>query len=121
MKKLVLVLVLLAAVIGMASAEINLGAFPVGNWLDANYDAIWSFTTGNIKIVDAAGSVYYDFADKTLTDFKVDAKTTGVSLSFSCTETGKNYTFTKGLSGTGLTLKIVRPSFADYSVDMPKQ
>jgi hypothetical protein len=36
-----------------------------------------------------------------------------VSLTFSCTETGKTYTFTKPLSGTGLVLKIVRAGKPD--------
>ena len=120
MKKFAMVVVLLVAMVGMASAEINLGAFPLGNWLDANYDAVWSFTTGNIKIVDPSGKVYYDFEGKTLQDFKIGA-VGGVSLAFTCVETEKTSTFTKGLTGTGLTLKIVRADLPDYSVEMPKQ
>ena len=52
MKRIIVVLVLALAIAGLAAAEgINLGSFPLGTWLDANYSAIWEFSTGNIRIL----------------------------------------------------------------------
>lgn len=120
MKKALFLFLFFLLMGGFLAAEINLGAFPLGTWLDDTYEAYWEFTTGNIRILDAAGNVYYDFGDKTLKDFKVGASG-GAQLSFSCVETGKRYTFTKPLTNSSMKLEIEKPDKPLYSVDMAKQ
>lgn len=120
MKKLFIAGLLVLLVTGFAAAEINLGAFPLGTWVDANYDAHWEFTSGSIRILSPAGDVHYDFSDKTLEEFRVGASG-GATLSFSCVETRKRYTFTKPLTSSGMTLKIEREGKPDYTVEMKKE
>jgi hypothetical protein len=120
MKKGLIVVLLFLTAAGFAAAEINLGAFPLGTWVDENYAAHWEFTSGNIRILAADGEVYYDFDDKTLEDFRIGASG-GATLSFSCMETGKRYKFTKPLTSSGMTLEIERPNREDYRVEMSKK
>lgn len=123
MKRLVFALLALVLAAGFAGAqEIDLGDFPTGKWLDPNYDAVWEFSLENIRILDPAGNLYYDFSRATVEDFDVSAGTNGIVLSFSCVETGKSYTFTKPVSmGTSIILEIDPPWNVDYRVEMPLQ
>jgi len=121
MKRILLTLGLLSLVLFSVSAEIDLGEFPVGKWLDPNYSAVWEFTSNNIRILDREGDVYYDFSTATIEDLKVGAGMEGLELSFYCPESMKTYIFIKGLTGSGLVLKIQRAGKPEYSVDMPKQ
>ncbi|MBQ9238008.1 MAG: hypothetical protein IJ191_01630 [Treponema sp.] len=114
MKKLVLAFVLVAAVMGTAAAQseesmesvdltpaasqINLGNFPIGSWLDTKWNATWTFEGNDIKLYQG-GTLIYSFNGK-IKDFKVSAAADGVTLSFSCDETGRSYKFFKDLSLT---------------------
>lgn len=121
MRKILLVVLVLLVSAGFAMAdEINLGTFPVGKWLDANWDAEWEFSVGNIKINDSkTGKTVYDFSYSTLTKFAVEASADGVSLSFYCEETEKTYKFTKTLTNENVILDIDPPVGDHYKVEMP--
>jgi len=122
MKRLAVILVLVLAVSGLAIAEgLDLGSFPLGKWLDANYNAIWEFSTGNVRILSPSGTVYYDFGKATIEGLKVGLEGGAATLSFSCKETGKFYKFTKSLTDTGLILEIDPPWKVHYKVAMPRQ
>lgn len=103
------------------AGSINLGDFPIGNWKDANYDAIWEFSSGNIRITSPDGKVYCDFSQKTVNDFQVGASTEGPTISFSSPDTGRSYKFIKSLTGMDMTLEIERSGKPKYSVVMNKQ
>jgi hypothetical protein len=122
MKRILLLLILAFAVSGLVMAEgIDLGTFPLGSWKDANYNAIWEFSSGNVRILSPAGEVYYDFGKATVEGLKVSLENGMATLSFSCKETGKAYKFTKPLTDSGLILEIDRPAKPHYKVSMPKQ
>jgi hypothetical protein len=121
MKKLIIVLVLLLAATALFAQSVELGAFPVGKWLDANYDAIWEFSSNNIRILDSkTGDVAWDFSGK-IQDFKViaDGRQTGVS--FGCSDAGRVYYFKTALPGTDLVMDIDRDGKPKYTVTMKKQ
>jgi hypothetical protein len=103
------------------AADINLGQFPVGKWLDSNYDAVWEFTTGNIRILDVSGNVLYDFSAKTLNGFRVFVEGTQPGITFSCVESGRTYRFLKPLSNTDVVLEIDRTEKPKYTVTMKRQ
>jgi len=122
MKRLIVLLALLLAVSGLAMAEgLDLGAFPLGSWLDANYDAVWEFSSGSIRILSPDGKVHFDFGTATVEDLKVGAESGGVTLSFSCKETGKFYKLTKPLTESSLVLEIDPPWKVHYKVTMAKR
>ena len=111
----------LVALVPAFSQGMDLGTFPLGRWLDANYDAVWEFTSGNIRIVAPDGTVYFDFGKVEVRDFKVGAGTDGPFITFSCDATGKSYKLSKPLSKSSVILEIQRPSLPLYRVEMPKQ
>jgi hypothetical protein len=122
MKKiLILFVVLFVCAGGLFAADIDLGDFPVGKWKDANYDAIWDFASNNIRILDANGAVLYDFADKTINDFKFFLDGTTPGISFSCVESEKSYRFLKPLINTDVVMEITRTDYPLYTVTMAKQ
>jgi len=121
-KKTILIAVLLLIAAGFVAAEgINLGSFPLGKWLDPNYDAVWEFTTDNIRILSTDGAVYYDFGDKTVRDFKVAVEAGKPVMSFSYDESRRSYKFTKPISNMDIILEIEAPWDPDYRVEMKKQ
>ncbi len=121
MKKLTLTLMILLFAAGFITAEnFDLGKFPKGTWIDNNFDAVWELSVDNIRILNTGGGVYYDFSKATVPDFKVDADMKGVTISFSCNETGKTYKLYKPVStGTSITLEIDPPWGEHYKVEMP--
>jgi hypothetical protein len=98
-----------------------LGTFPVGKWLDSNYDAVWDFSSDNIRILSTDGKVLYDFAGKTIQDFKVFLDGTQPGISFTCPDSGRSYRFLKPLTGSDVVMEINRSGKAKYSVTMKKQ
>jgi hypothetical protein len=126
MKKIAFALALFIVLIGAASAQstIALGTFPVGTWQDANYGAIWEFSSDNIRILSSSGEVYWDFTAKGIQDFKVVAEASGVGITFSCSEaglSGKTYKILSSLTSASLTLAITRAGLPLYTVKMPKK
>jgi hypothetical protein len=122
MKKVLLFSVLiLAAASTVFSADFNLGTFPLGKWYDPNYQAVWEFTSNNIRILGTDGSVYWDFADKTVKDFKVAVEGGAPVMTFSCPEAGRSYKFSKPLTNTNIIMNIVKESGIKYKVEMKKQ
>jgi hypothetical protein len=121
LKKLLLILVLVVSASFIHAQGIELGDFPIGKWLDANWDAVWEFNSNNIRILDTEGGVYYDFNGKTIKNFKITPSTSGLKLSFRCDETGKDYEFVKPLTNLDLEMIIDTDSGLHYETDLPKQ
>ena len=121
MKKLIIVLVLLLAATALFGQAINIGSFPPGKWLDAKYDAVWEFSATNIRILDSkTGDVAWDFAGKTIKDFRVFLDGRNPGISFSCSDAGRSYSFKTG-TGTDLVMVIKRDGLDDYTVTMKQQ
>lgn len=121
MKRIALVLVALALCsLPMFADDIDLANFPLGSWLDKNYDAVWEFSAGNIKIVSPTGQLYFDFAKTGIEDFKVGTTTEGPFISFKCSAVGKSYKLSKPLINTDLILEIERTGMSLYRVEMTK-
>jgi len=121
MKKIFAVLIVLLTAVSLSADPIQLGDFPVGQWLDATYNAVWDFTSNNIRILSTNGNVLYDFSGKTIQDFKVILEGTQPGISFTCVESGRSYKFLKPLTGSDVNMQIKRPDRPDYSVTLKKQ
>ena len=121
MKKMLVVLIVLLAAASLWADPIQLGNFPVGQWLDANYNAVWDFGSNNIRILSPNGRVLYDFSNKTIQDFKVSVEGAQPTISFFCPETGKSYKFLKPLTNSDVIMQIDRRDLPRYSVTMKKQ
>lgn len=121
MKKWTWVLVLLMVLSVSVWAEMDMGSFPLGQWRDGNYNAFWNFSSGNITITLADGTVAYDFSDKTIEKFEVKTTTEGLVLSFDCKENGRSYSFIKGVTSLDLRLEMVKSNGKTYQVTMPFQ
>ena len=124
MKKLIIVLVLLLAATALFG-QIKLGAFPSAKWLDSNkelqYEAVWEFSPSNIRILNTDGSVAWDFAGKTIQDFKVNVDGLNSVITFSCPEAERSYSFKTNLPSSDVTMEITRSGLPKYTVKMPKQ
>ena len=80
MKKfLLIILIMTASTIMVHSAEMEMGDFPLGKWLDSNWGAVWEFESNNIRILDTDGGVYCDFDKKTIENWSVKPGTKGIS------------------------------------------
>ena len=121
MKKFIAVLVILFAASMLFADPIQLGTFPVGKWLDPNYDAVWDFSSTNIRILGLNGNVLYDFSDKTIQNFRVFVEAMQPGISFSCPESGRSYRFLKPLNNNDVVLEIDRSGLPKYTVNMKKQ
>jgi len=121
MKKLFVVLIVLLAAVSLSADPIQLGNFPVGQWLDANYNAVWDFSSNNIRILSTDGRVLYDFSSKTIQDFKVIMEGAQPGITFTCPEAGRSYKFLKPLTNTDVIMEIERTIYPKYTVNMKKQ
>jgi hypothetical protein len=121
MKKLFAVLVILMVAVSLPADQIQLGNFPVGQWLDANYNAVWDFASDNIRILSKDGKVLYNFKDKTIQDFKIFMDGTQPGISFTCPEAGRSYRFLKPLTSSDVVMEFDRSGKPKYSVTMKKQ
>jgi len=121
MKKLLVVLIILLAAVSLHANPIQLGNFPVGQWLDANYNAVWDFASDNIRILSTNGRVLYDFSNKTILNFKPILEGTQPGISFTCLESGRSYRFLKPITSSDLIMEIERSNRPKYSVTMKKQ
>jgi len=120
MKKLLVVLIILLVAASLPADPIQLGNFPVGQWLDAKYNAVWDFASNNIRILSPDGRVLYDFSGKTILDFKIIMEGAQPGISFTCVESGRSYRFLKPLTSTDLVMEIERRNLPRYSVTMKK-
>jgi len=121
MKKLIVLLAVFFVAVSLSADPIQLGSFPVGKWLDSNYDAVWDFASNNIRILDTSGTVLYDFSSKTVENFKVFLDGTQPGISFNCPEAGRSYRFLKPLTDTDVIMEIERSELPKYTVTMKKQ
>ena len=114
----ILVLVLFVALVAMSvsAQSIQLGNFPVGQWLDQNYNAIWEFSPNNIRILYPNGVVAHDFSNYTIQNFRVFMEGTAPGISFTCPDTGRSYRFIKPLTSGDLVMEIEREGLPSYSV-----
>lgn len=114
---LVLLLVLVALVPVTAQA-INLGNFPLGSFVDPNYDAVWEFTSNNIRILDMAGAELFNFSQNTVRDFRVGLDGLNPLVSFSCVESQRSYRFVKPLNRNVVLMTINAPWNPNYQVEL---
>lgn len=122
MKKILMVILVITVATVMVYSEcIMMGDFPQGKWLDANWNAVWEFTSNNIRILDTDGGVYCDFDEKTIRGWSVKPVTEGFVLSFYCPETRRKYIFTKSLANMNLILVIDPGTVNHYKVELPFQ
>lgn len=98
MKKL-LGIVAVMALAAESTFALDLGDIQ-GTWKDSKWDANWTFAAdGTIKLTKASsGESVYTFTDSNVKNFKLNAGTSGVSVSFDCADTERSYKFTKPLS-----------------------
>ena len=117
MKK-ILAFVAMALVSITAAISLDLGGIK-GTWKDKNYDANWTFQAdGHIVLTIAStGKVVYDFNDSNITNFKVNAGASGVTVSFDCAATHRSYKFTKPVSLNADLDMVIDPDWTskDYS------
>jgi len=121
MKKLFVVLIILLAAALLPADPIQLGNLPIGQWLDTNYNAVWDFSSNNIRILSTDGRVLYDFSNKTILDFKTIMEGTQPGITFTCLESGRTYKFLKPLTNTDLVMEIKRNYLPNYTVSMKKR
>ena len=121
MKKFIVVLVMLLISTAVFANPINLGTFPIGQWLDPNYDAVWDFQSTNIRILSTSGAVLYDFSTKTIQNFRVFLDGSNPGISFTCPEAGRSYRFIKPLTNTNVIMEIDRSGQAKYTVNMTRR
>ena len=117
MKKAILIL---AAILLTATAVwaqgIDLGKFPTGKWMDSNWDAVWEFSSDNVRILDTKGTVIYDFRGK-ISDFNVAVTITEAKITFTCKDANRKYTFTKGVKDLDLVMRI-DPDWSDKDYEV---
>ena len=115
MKKLIVFAI--AAVMTAGLFALDLGGIK-GTWQDKKWDADWTFSADG-KIVlskTSTGEVVYTFTDSDVQNFKVNADTSGVSITFDCKDTERSYSFKKGISLNADLDMIVDPDWTteDY-------
>ena len=121
MKRFIMVICLSILALSFAAADqIDLGDFPIGKWLDAQYDALWTFSSDNIELYRTDGTLVFDFRDK-VEDFKVSGGLSGLELTFSCPETRRTYKFVKGISNLNLQMIIDKDNGVHYETEMKMQ
>jgi len=107
MKRILLLTVLLFAAALVFGQNVDTSSLPKGKWVDHNYNAVWELSSDNIRILDTAGKVLYDFRNK-ISEFKITPGAAGVSFSFTCADAKRKYTFTKGVTDLDLVMEIKR-------------
>lgn len=98
MKKILGIIAVLALTAASTFA-LDLGEIQ-GTWQDSKWDANWTFAAdGTIKLTKASsGEAVYTFTDSNIKNFKLNAGTSGVTISFDCADTERSYKFTKPIS-----------------------
>ena len=107
----------IAAVMTAGLFALDLGGIK-GTWQDKKWDADWTFSAdGKIVLTKTStGEEVYTFKDGTVQNFKVNADTSGVSISFDCKDTQRSYSFKKGISLNADLDMVVNPEWTtvDY-------
>ena len=115
MKKLIALAI--AAVMTAGLFALDLGGIK-GTWQDKKWDADWTFSAdGKIVLTKTStGEEVYTFKEGTVQNFKVNADTSGVSISFDCKDTQRSYSFKKGISLNADLDMVVNPDWTatDY-------
>lgn len=110
----------LAETTNAAIEEVEAGTFPLGEWLDPNYDAIWAFQNRNI-ILKQNGAVVYDFKGM-MSDFKLGVSLEGTAeVKYRCDDTGRNYIFSMKKDSTDMMMHITKDSGIEYDITMKRQ
>ncbi len=107
MKK-VIAFISVAALFVAGTFALDLGSVK-GTWQDSKWDADWTFGAGGtIELTKTStGEKVYTFTDSNVQNFKIDAGTSGVTISFDCKDTGRSYRFKKPASlSTDLDMHI---------------
>lgn len=114
MKKLIALAI--AAVMTAGLFALDLGGIK-GTWQDKKWDADWTFSAdGKIVLTKTStGEEVFTFKEGTVQNFKVNADTSGVSISFDCKDTQRSYSFKKGISLNADLDMVVNPEWT--SVD----
>jgi len=97
MKKFIAILLLALVALAAVSAE----DFIVGKWLDEKWDGLWNLNvtdSGFTGILTKNGEKVFEFTKDNCPDWKVTPGLKGVTLTFSCKETERSYSFTKPLT-----------------------
>lgn len=86
-----------------------------GTWQDAKWDADWTFSAdGKIVLTKtSSGEVVYTFTDDNVQNFKLSAGTKGATVTFTCKETERSYSFTKPLSLNADLDMVINPDWTD--------
>lgn len=99
-------------------SHIDTSQIPTGKWLDDKWEAEWHIEEGGIfRLYDRNGTLLFDFKGK-MENMKVNGSLSkGVTISFSCTETQRDYSFRKGLSiNTDLEMTIDNHATGEHYV-----
>ncbi|NCN04817.1 MAG: hypothetical protein GW949_04225 [Spirochaetales bacterium] len=121
MKKIALLLALILVGALAFGQAINLGNFPLGSYVDQNYDAVWEFTSSNIRILSLGGEVLFDFGQNTVRDFRVGLEGTSPMITFSCDESQRSYTFVKPLTSQNVNMQFQAPWNSNYQVTLVRR
>ena len=111
MKKFLAILFILSVcVVGVFAEDTE---FPTGTWIDENWDAKWVFAKDKVELYDEDDVLVYTFTKANTKDFKLTPSTKGLTLSFYCAETERDYKFTKPITlSTDLDMEI-NPDWTD--------
>ncbi|MDC7234347.1 MAG: hypothetical protein PQJ58_14030 [Spirochaetales bacterium] len=105
--------------VNAAAEEIKAGTFPLGEWLDPNYDAVWAFQNQNTMLYQN-DELVYNFKGM-ISDFKVGGDVSGmIEVKFRCDDTGRSYTFSMKKDSTDMTMYFMKDNGLDYTVVMEK-
>ena len=121
MKKMIAVFIMVLVASALFASPIQLGTFPIGQWLDHNYDAVWDFSSSNIRILSTDGRVLYDFSSRTIENFRIFLEGIQPGIGFSCPEAGRTYSFVTTPPSSNVRMEIERPGLPKYVVDMRRQ
>ena len=107
------------ALLACGAFALDLGGIK-GTWQDSKWNADWTFSAdGKIVLSDSnSGETIFTFDDSTVQDFKVNAGTSGVTLSFSCKETERAYKFTKPVALNADLDMHIDPNWTDSNYDV---
>lgn len=119
MKKTAILCMLLTGFIGISSvAALDLGGIK-GTWQDSKWNADWTFSAdGKIVLSDSAtGNEIFTFSEANIQNFKIDASSSGATVSFDCKETERSYAFTKPIALNADLKMHINPDWTDEDYD----